>query len=115
MATATKKLSARQVLNFWFDPKNGKIGEKYTARDGSTKETKSFHAVTSGFNDFIQVYYGISGKEFLEDAEAKRLCTLRPVGRGKSGKGIPGVRVYPFNTTMSNNKAEVILKEMGLS
>ena len=107
-------MTARQFLAFWFDPKNGKIGIEYTdSRTGQIRKTASFHAVTSGFNEVVLKYYVKTGKEFLEDAVKKELCTIRPVGKGKSGKGIPGVRVYPV--TASTNNAEKIMKEMGIS
>ena len=109
----SKKLSARQVLNWWLDPKNGKIGEEYTDSYGRVKKTNSFHTVMSGFNDFIFQYYGKTGKEFIDDAVAKGLCKIRPVGKGKTGKGIPGVRVYPVSGNV--DKAEQIMKEMGIS
>ena len=113
MATSKKKLTARQVLNWWLNPENGKIGEEYIDNYGKTRKTNSFHAVTSGFNEFILAYYNKTGKEFLEDAVNKGLCTIRPVGKGKSGKGISGVRVYPVSA--SSNNAEKIMKEMGIS
>ena len=116
MATGTKKLTARQFLNYWFDTKNGKIGIEYTdSRTGLVKKTASFHAVTSGFNEVVTKYYGKTGKEFLEDSVKKELCSIKPVGKGKTGRGIPGVRVYPFSSTQGSNKAESIMAEMGIS
>ena len=113
---AKKKMTARQFLAFWFDEKNGKIGIEYTdSRTGLVKKTASFHAVTSGFNEVVAKYYGKTGKEFLDDATKKELCSIKPVGKGKTGRGIPGVRVYPFSSTQGSNKAESIMTEMGIS
>lgn len=117
MATTKKKLTAAKFLEWWFDPKNGKVGIEYTdKRTGQVKTTSGFHAVTSGFNDTIVKYYGRSGKEFIDSAVERKLVSIKPVGRGKSGKGIPGVIVYPYSATANTgNKADSILSEMGLS
>ena len=113
---AKKKMTARQFLDFWFNPKNGKIGIEYTdSRTGQIRKTASFHAVTSGFNEVVLKYYGKTGKEFLEDAVRKELCSIKPVGKGKTGRGISGVRVYPFSSNQGSNKAESIMAEMGIS
>tara|TARA_R110002020_G_scaffold159439_6_gene343250 strand:+ start:246 stop:587 length:342 start_codon:yes stop_codon:yes gene_type:complete len=111
-----KKLTARQMLNWWLDPKNGKVGIEYLDKKTMTnKKTKGFHAVTSGFNDLIQQYYGTTGKEFIDDAVAKKLISIKPLGRGKTGKGIPGVMVYPYSEFTQGNKAEGLMAEMGIS
>jgi len=111
-----KKLTARQMLNWWLDPKNGKVGIEYLDKKTMTyKKTKGFHAVTSGFNDLIQEYYGKSGKEFIDAAVAKKLISIKPLGRGKTGKGIPGVMVYPYSEFTQGNKAEGLMAEMGIS
>jgi len=115
--TTAKKITAKQWLDWWLDPKNGKVGIEYTdKKTGQVKTTKGFHAVTSGFNDAIAEYYGRSGKEFIDSAVNRKLVSIKPVGRGKTGRGIPGVIVYPYSATAnSGDKGASILSEMGLS
>ena len=115
MATS-KKLTAKQFLDWWFNPQNGKVGIKYTdKRTGQVRETKGFHAVASGFNDVVQEYYGRTGKEFIDSAVKRKLVSIKPLGRGKSGKGIPGVMVYPYSEFANgSNKGVSLMAEMGL-
>ena len=116
MAKESKKLTASKFLEWWFDPKNGKVGVEYLdKRTGLTKKTRGFHAVTSGFNDLIQSYYGKTGKEFIDSAIKRKLVSIKPVGKGKSGRGIPGVLVYPYSEfANTGNKASGLMEEMGL-
>lgn len=104
-------------LGVWLDPKYGKVGEEFTyskgPRAGETGITTSFHAVTSGFNEATQMYYDASPIDFLKEAESRKLITLRPVGKGRTGKGVPGVRVYPYSDT--TNRGSSILASMGLT
>lgn len=115
MATK-KKLTAKQFLDWWFNPENGKVGISYTdKRTGQVRVTKGFHAVTSGFNDVVQEYYGRTGKEFIDSAVKRKLVSIKPLGRGKTGKGIPGVMVYPYSEfSATGNKASSLMAEMGL-
>ena len=118
MATATKdkKMTARQMLSWWLDPKNGKVDIEYLDKKTMTyKKTKGFHAVTSGFNDLIEAYYGKSGKAFIEDAVAKKLISIKPLGKGKTGRGIPGVLVSPYSEFSQGNNAEGLMAEIGIS
>ena len=71
--------------------------------------------MTSGFNDFIESYYSKTGKEFIDSAVKRKLVSIKPLGRGKSGKGIPGVMVYPYSEfANSGNKGASLMEEMGL-
>ena len=100
----------------WLNPKYGHVGQEFTyskgPKAGQVGKTTSFHCVTSGFNEATTLYYGVSPVDFLKEAEEHKLVTLRPVGRGKSGKGVSGVRVYPYSDTTS--RGADILASMGL-
>ena len=112
----TQKMTAQKMLDWWFDPSNGKVGIEYTdKRTLQKRKTKGFHAVTSGFNDLIQSYYGNTGKEFIDSAIKRKLVSIKPLGRGKSGKGIPGVMVYPYSEfANTSNKGAMLMEQMGL-
>jgi len=107
------KIPVSDFIGAWLDPKNGKIGETFQ-RNGVSQKTKSFHSVTSGFNEAIRAYYGKDPVAILQQAEEKELVSLRPVGRGKSGKGVPGVRVSAYRD-YQDTKGVSILADMGLS
>ena len=115
MARKMNNKIARMILDWWFDPANGKVGIEYIdKRTGLKRTTKGFHAVTSGFNELIAEYVGVTGKEFIDKAVERKLCSIKPLGRGKSGKGIPGVMVYPYSEYNQGNKGRSLIEEMGL-
>ena len=108
------KIPVSRFIGWWLDPKNGKVGEEFTKQDGSKGKTTSFHAVTSGFNDAVRNYYDVDPVALLQEAESREICSLRPVGKGKTGKGVPGVRVSAFRIG-TDSKGISALSEMGLS
>ena len=85
------KIPVSKFIAWWLEPKNGKVGEEFTKQDGSKGKTTSFHAVTSGFNDAVRNYYDVDPVALLQEAEKREVCSLRPVGKVKSGNGVSGV------------------------
>ena len=108
------KIPVSKFIEWWLNPKNGKVGEVFTKQDGTKGVTSSFHAVTSGFNQAIKSYYGVDPVALLQEAESRKLVSLRPVGKGKTGKGVSGVRVSSYRE-YSDNRGVNALGEMGLS
>ena len=108
------KIPVSKFIAWWLDPKNSKVGVEFTKLDGTKGKTTSFHAVTSGFNDAVRNYYEIDPVGLLQEAEKREICSLRPVGKGKSGKGVSGVRVSAFRIG-TDSKGISALSEMGLS
>ena len=108
--------TTNQYFGVWLNPKYGHVGQEFTyskgPKAGQVGNTTSFNFVTSGFNEATPVYYGVSPIDFLKNAEEHKLVTLRPAGRGKTGKGVSGVRVYPYSDTTS--RGADILASMGL-
>ena len=105
-----------EFLNWWFDPKNGKINLPFTATKGKnagkTLRTTGFHSVTSGFNAAVRLYYSLneegSLEKFYETAKAKKLISTRPV---KMGFMVDPYREENSSLTVGTNN----LAEMGLS
>ena len=106
-------LTPKEFLGKFFDPKNGFVGKEFTNRRGQKALTKSFNAVTSGFNEAVRLYYGIEGKAFLEQAQKDELVSLRPVS-----KPIPSVLVYQFDkkfpSGITSNRGQNVLNQIGL-
>ena len=105
---ASKTTTVTEMLDWMFDPANGKVGIKVTVPDrktGKPKEiqTTGFHAVNSGFNDAVRRVLDVKDIiEFWNQAKAKKLCRTKPV------KG--GIMVYPYSET--SNKGDSLLAEM---
>jgi len=111
------KLSIPEFLNWWFNPKNGKVDYKVKVTDKKptsptfgkqiTVTVRGFHAVNSGCNDLIRKYYGVKDiVAFWDDAKSKKLVTTKPV------KG--GVMVYPYSASSSDSKVANLMEEMGI-
>ena len=112
------KMSLTDFISWWLDPKNGKVGGAYKLENGQQRVTNSFHAVTSGFNDLVRSYYGVEPQEVTKKLEDLKLITTRPVGKGKYGKGVSGIRIYPYNPNANsgqNGKVISLKAEMGIS
>ena len=106
------KLKVGDFLAWWLDPKNGKVGETYLDRNGTERKTKSFHSVTSGFNEACKAYYGLDTKGVIaltNKAEAKGLISIRPT-KG----GVKGVRISLPTDGDSGTRGISALAEMGL-
>jgi len=105
------KLKVGDFLAWWLDPKNGKVGETYLDRNGTERKTKSFHSVTSGFNEACGLYYDLDTKGVIaltNEAEARGLIKIRPT-RG----GVKGVRISL--PTDGGSRGISALAEMGLA
>ena len=105
------KLKVGDFLAWWLDPKNGKVGETYLDRTGTERKTKSFHSVTSGFNEACKAYYGLDTKGVISmtnEAETRGLISIRPT-RG----GVKGVRISL--PTDGGSRGISALAEMGLA
>ena len=107
------KLKVGDFLAWWLDPKNGKVGETYLDRTGTERKTKSFHSVTSGFNEACKAYYGLDTKGVIamtNEAETRGLISIRPT-RG----GVKGVRISLPTDGGSGSRGISALAEMGLN
>ena len=107
------KMKVGDFLAWWLDPKNGKVGETYLDRTGTERKTKSFHSVTSGFNEACKAYYGLDTKGVISmtnEAETRGLISIRPT-RG----GVKGVRISLPTDGGSGSRGISALAEMGLS
>lgn len=64
MAKSAKKMSINQFLEWWFDPKNGKVGYEVEVVDKNPRSktfqkpikvtVRGFHAVNSGCNALVR-------------------------------------------------------------
>ena len=118
MATKqAKQLPISKFLEWWFDPKNGKIGNSVTVTDKKSKSptfgkqititTTGFHSVTSGANDLIRDYYKVEDiKAFWEQCVKAKLCTTRPAKLG--------MMVYPYSGNSNQSKVNDLKAEMGI-
>ena len=121
MAKSAKKetqISIPKFLEWWFDPKNGKVGKTVTVTDKKPKSatfgkqititTTGFHSVTSGCNDLVRKYYGVKDiKEFWEQCRTAKLCTTKPAKLG--------MMVYPYSESSNESKVNTLMAEMGIS
>ena len=107
-AKTENKVSVTEMLDWMFNPANGKVGLEVTVKDRKTGKAKKiqttgFHAVNSGFNDAIRRVHDVKDIiEFWNQCKAKKLCRTKPV------KG--GIMVYPYSET--SNKGDSLLAEM---
>ena len=116
------KMKVGDFLALWLDPKSslagtkGNIGEEFTdKRTGLTRKTTSFHSVLSGFNEAFRLYYDCDSKAVIsamEKAEELRLISVRLVGRGQSGKGVPGARISAYRDSSGRGKSA--LADLGI-
>ena len=115
--TAKKQMGLEEFLGWWFDPKNGKVGQtvevvdrKKTSKTFGKKisiTTKGFHAVTSGCNDLIRSYYGVTDiADFWNKAKTAKLCQIKPARLG--------VMVYPYSASSNDSKIQDLKDQMGL-
>ena len=111
------KLSIPEFLNWWFDPKNGKVGYQVEVVDKNPRSktfqktikvtVRGFHAVNSGCNALVRKYYDLEDiKDFWDQCKELKLVTTKPV------KG--GVMVYPYSASSSDSKVANLMEEMGI-
>ena len=97
----------------------GLVGEEFTdKKTGKTMKAKSFHSVTSGFNEAVRILFGeqITPEDLLTLSVQNQWCTTRFVGKNKEGKGgISGVRVYPYSASYSSGRGNSLLSKWGYS
>ena len=117
MAKSAKKMSINQFLEWWFDPKNGKVGYEVEVVDKNPRSktfqkpikvtVRGFHAVNSGCNALVRKYYEVEDiKNFWEQCKEQKLVTTKPA------KG--GVMVYHYSSSSSESKVANLMEEMGI-
>ena len=117
MAKSAKKMSINQFLEWWFDPKNGKVGYEVEVVDKNPRSktfqkpikvtVRGFHAVNSGCNALVRKYYEVEDiKNFWDQCKEQKLVTTKPA------KG--GIMVYPYSTSSSESKVSNLMEEMGI-
>jgi hypothetical protein len=118
MATkSAKKLPIGEFLEWWFNPKNGKVGNAVTVTDKKPKSptfgkkidivTTGFHSVTSGCNDLVRNYYEVKEiKDFWDQCVTAKLCSTRPAKLG--------MMVYPYSKNSNESKVNDLKSQMGL-
>ena len=114
-SVTTRKRSAKVILDWWFNPKNGKVGKEVQITDTKpnsptkgkkiTITTKGFHSVTSGFNQFAREYWGIKDiPAWWEEQKKAGLCNIKPAKLGPM--------IYPPSSNTA--KTDQLFKEMGI-
>ena len=120
MAKSAKEetqISIPKFLEWWFNPKNGKVDYKVKVTDKKptsptfgkqiTVTVRGFHAVNSGCNALVRKYYEVEDiKNFWDQCKEQKLVTTKPV------KG--GVMVYPYSASSSESKVSNLMEEMGI-
>jgi len=102
-----------ELLDWMFNPANGKVGNKHMVTDHKTGKrievtSTGFHAVYSGFNEMLRdmgvdLSTADKTKAFWSEAVARKMCNIKPV------KG--GVMVYPYRE-VTGNKGKALLAEI---
>ena len=114
--SSTKTLTPKEFVEWFLDTKNGFVGKEFTNKQGRKALTKSFNAVTSGFNEAVRLYYNLNqeeGKAFLNKLRDEKVVSLRPVKQP-----VPSVLVYKYDekfpSGITSSRGQNVLSQMGL-